>query len=197
MAKSYESLMGAVGRSVFFRPERQRVRELLSRDARPLLLVDGNEYPLFDLSMNGVSFLSPNGLNCWNVGDDLDLALVLHGDEVYKGVARIARAERGPRGSRIGVGLCTGFLDLPDILRRDDENRLERDLREGPASLSERVPKSYRRVMSDVSITCSFIETPWETTRVDTSLDWGVERVAMSWLFGPMMQFVIHGGLFK
>lgn len=150
MAKSYESLMGAVGRSVFYRPERQRVRELLSRDARPRLLVDGDEYPLFDLSMNGVSFLSPNGENCWKVGDDLDLALVLHGDEVYRGVARIARAERGPRGSRIGVGLCTGFLDLPDILRRDDENRLERDLLGGPAELSDRVPKSYRRVMSDV-----------------------------------------------
>jgi hypothetical protein len=41
MTKSYEELMGALGRAVFFRPERRRVRDLLSRDAQPHLLVDG------------------------------------------------------------------------------------------------------------------------------------------------------------
>ena len=150
MAKSYESLMGVIARSVFFRPERQRVRELLSRDARPKLLVNGTEYPLFDLSMNGVSFLSPQGTDSWKIGDDLDLALLLHGEEVYRGAARIARTEKGPRGARIGVGLCTGFLDLPEIHRTDDEKRLERDLSKGPQELSSRVPKRYRKTMSDI-----------------------------------------------
>ena len=82
MARSYESLMGALGRSVFFRPERQRVRELLSRDARPKLHVEGDEYPLFDVSMNGVSVLAAQGGKPWGVGETLDLSLVLLGDEV-------------------------------------------------------------------------------------------------------------------
>jgi len=150
MAKSYENLMGAVARSVFFRPERQRVRELLSRDARPKLLVNEHEYPLFDLSMNGVSFLSPQGTDSWKIGDELDLVFLLHGEEVYRGTARIARTEKGPRGARIGVGLCTGFLDLLEIHRKDDEKRLERDLNQGPKDLSSRVPKRYRRAMSDI-----------------------------------------------
>jgi SAM-dependent methyltransferase len=150
MAKSYESLMGAVGRSVFFRPERQRVRELLSRDARPKLLVNGEEYPLFDISMNGVSFLSPIGNDSWEIGESLNLSLLLHGEEVYKGTARVARAERGPRGARIGLGLSTGFLDLPDILRRDDDKRLERDLAQGPTERSRTVPVLYKEAVAEI-----------------------------------------------
>jgi SAM-dependent methyltransferase len=150
MAKSYESLMGAIGRSVFYRPERQRVRELLSRDARPQLIVDGSEFPLFDLSMNGLSFLAPNSASDWTIGDEIELSLLLHNEEVYSGAARIARAEPGPRGSRVGLGLTTGFLDLPDIRRRDDDKRLEVQLREGPDRISALVPDEYRQVISRV-----------------------------------------------
>lgn len=150
MAKSYESLMGAVGRSVFFRPERQRVRELLSRDARPKLLVDGREFPLFDISMNGLSFLSQTVDDSWEIGEALDLSLMLHGEEVYRGLARVARTEKGPRGARIGLGLSTGFLDLPEILRRDDDKRLERDLTKGPSERSRLVPTSYKESISEI-----------------------------------------------
>jgi SAM-dependent methyltransferase len=148
MVKSYESLMGSIGRAMFYRPERQRVRELLSRDAQPRLLVNGHEFPLFDISMNGLSFLSPNDVDNWPIGKEIELALVLHDEEVYTGPARIARAEPGPRGARVGLGLTTGFLDLPMILRRDDEKRLERDLHEGPKSIQNRVPKRYRETMT-------------------------------------------------
>jgi SAM-dependent methyltransferase len=150
MAKSYESLMGAIGRSVFYRPERQRVRELLSRDARPQLLVNGSEFPLFDLSMNGLSFLAPNSASDWTIGEEIRLSLLLHDEEVYSGAARIARAEPGPRGSRVGLGLTTGFLDLPDIRRRDDDKRLEVQLREGPDRIVALVPEAYRLVISRV-----------------------------------------------
>ena len=73
MARSYESLMGALGRSVFYRPERRRVRELLSRDANPQLLVNGDQFPLFDVSMNGVSFLAHGVDRDWEVGDEIPL----------------------------------------------------------------------------------------------------------------------------
>jgi hypothetical protein len=148
MAKSYESLMGAVARSVFFRPERQRVRELLSRDARPLLLVNGHEYPLFDISMNGLSFLTADQPSEWAVGDEIELSLLLHSEELYKGPARVARTEKGPRGSRIGLGLTTGFLDLPEIRRRDDEKRLGQELSKGPETVEGLVPAPYRDVIS-------------------------------------------------
>jgi len=151
MAKSYESLMGAVARSVFFRPERQRVRELLSRDARPQLLVNGHEYPLFDISMNGLSFLTPGEPSDWAVGDEIELSLLLHSEELYKGPARVARTEKGPRGSRIGLGLTTGFLDLPEIRRRDDEKRLDQELSEGPEAVERLVPTAYQDIIGRIA----------------------------------------------
>jgi len=151
-SKSYESLMGAIGRSVFYRPERQRVRELLSRDANPRLLVNGSEYSLFDISMNGVSFLANGNRVSWRVGGETELSLLLNGEEVYRGNARVARAEPGPGTStRVGLGLTTGFLDLPDIRRRDDEKQLERDLADGPEPRRILVPDEYRSILSKIA----------------------------------------------
>jgi hypothetical protein len=151
MVKSYENLTGAVARGVFFRPERQRVREMLSRDSQPHLLVDGQSFPLFDLSMNGLSFLAPGGPAQWPVGQEIDLSLLLHGEEVYSGPARVARAEPGIRnGSLVGLGLVTGFLDLPEIQRQDDMRRLDRELAQGPQPLSQNVPEDYQRVVAEI-----------------------------------------------
>ncbi len=137
--------MGALGRSVYYRPERQRVRELLSRDANPKLLVNGCHFPLFDVSMNGVSFLSGGGQGEWAVGDEMDLTLVFHEEEVYKGKARVARSEFGPgKQVRVGLGLANGFLDLPELTRRDDEKRLERDLKDGPDGRFSLVPEQFK-----------------------------------------------------
>jgi extracellular factor (EF) 3-hydroxypalmitic acid methyl ester biosynthesis protein len=149
MPKSYEELMGALGRAVFFRPERRRVRDLLSRDAQPQLLVGGEEFPLFDLSMNGISFLSRDGIQPWPVGEQLDLTLLLYAKEVYKGRARVARVEPGPKsGVRVGVGLTNGFLDLPEILRQDEEGRLARELSRGPEFWRTRIPKAFQDEIS-------------------------------------------------
>jgi len=151
VARSYESLTGAVGRSVFFRPDRQRVRELLSRDAKPKLIIDGDEFPIFDISMNGVSFLSPEGSTDWRVGNDLRLSLLLHEEEVYKGPARVARVEHGPRGVRVALGLSNGFLDLPEMRRRDDEKRLDRTLVEGSTEIEKLVPMDYRAIVGRIA----------------------------------------------
>lgn len=148
MAKSYENLMGSVGRSVFYRPERQRIRELLSRDAKPKLLVGGKEYPLFDISMNGVSFFSADHVTAWPIGQEISMSLLLHTEEVYSGRAKIARAEAGPRGCRVALGLSSGFLDLPEMRRKDDEKRLAAELLEGPEKIQALVPASYREVIS-------------------------------------------------
>jgi extracellular factor (EF) 3-hydroxypalmitic acid methyl ester biosynthesis protein len=149
MSKSYEELMGALGRAIFFRPERRRVRDLLSRDAQPQLLVEGQEYPLFDLSMNGVSLISRNGIKHWPIGTELELKLLLYDKEVYKGRARVARVESGQKaGTRIAFGLTNGFLDLPEILRQDEEGRLENQLRFGPEYWRTRIPKALQEATS-------------------------------------------------
>jgi hypothetical protein len=149
MPKSYEELMGALGRAIFFRPERRRVRDLLSRDAQPQLLVDGTEYRLFDLSMNGVSLSLHDGLKPWPVGTETELTLLLYNKEVYKGRARVARVEVGPTiGKRIGLGLTNGFLDLPKILRQDEEGRLETELARGPEYWRTRIPKGFQDAVS-------------------------------------------------
>lgn len=149
MPKSYEELMGAYGRAVFFRPERRRVRDLLSRDARPQLLVAGEEHQLFDLSMNGVSFNVADGARAFPVGADVELTLLLYGQEVFRGRGRVARLEPGPRkGTRVALGLTTGFLDLPDILRRDEEGRLETQLRYGPEFWRTRIPQRFQDAVS-------------------------------------------------
>ncbi len=150
MVKPYEALMGSLGRAMFYRPERQRVRELLSRDARPKLLIDGDQYPIFDVSMNGLSFLTPNGTSAWEIGTTIDLELLMHGEPVYHGTAHVARVEPGPRGARVGVGLMTGFLDLPEIRRRDDQKLLEEQMDMGAATQFARVPPAYREKVTEI-----------------------------------------------
>ncbi len=150
MVKTYEALMGSLGRSMFYRPERQRVRELLSRDARPRLLINGAEYPLFDVSMNGLSFLTPDGAGEWPIGGTIDLELMLHEEPIYSGTAHVARVEPGPRGSRVGVGLLTGYLDLPEIRRRDDQKLLEEQMDHGAAGQLAKVPESYRAKVTEI-----------------------------------------------
>lgn len=150
MARSYEELAGATGDRIFFRPERRRVRELLSRAASPEVVVGDARFPLFDISMNGLSLLSRDGAEGWTVGDEVDLRVVLHGLEAYAGRARVARVEPGPRGAaRIGLALVGGFLDLPDIQARDEEQRLRHEIEVGPGADWTRVPAGYREALGE------------------------------------------------
>jgi SAM-dependent methyltransferase len=137
--------MGSLGRAMFFRPERKRVRELWSREASPVLRIGGVEHALHDVSMNGVSFFAKAG--SWVVGDVVELTLLLHGDPVYAGAAKIARSEPAPGGTRVGLSLAGGFLDLPEVMRRDEEARLERELGVGPAAAWSLLPRGYTEAL--------------------------------------------------
>jgi extracellular factor (EF) 3-hydroxypalmitic acid methyl ester biosynthesis protein len=148
LTKSYEELVGAFGRGIFFRPERKRVRDLLSRDAEPRLLVGGEAYKLFDVSMNGLSFEYPQGQTPWEAGSEVELTLQLYGDSAYRGQARVVRVKPNIASARVAVTLTSGFLDLPDMIRRDEEGRLVRELHGGADEVYKRVPESYRAVIS-------------------------------------------------
>jgi SAM-dependent methyltransferase len=147
---SYENLMGMVARSVFYRPERRRVRDLVSRKAQPQLMIDGVRFPLFDVSMNGASFLDPQAGERWPIGKVVEVTLLLHDDEVFSGAARVARTEVGPRGTLVGLALIGGFLDLPEIQRRDDEKKLEEQLADGARRERDVVPESYRHRVAEI-----------------------------------------------
>lgn len=152
MTRSYEELMGASGEGIYFRPERRRVRDLLSREAVPEVQAGEHSYPLFDVSMNGLSVVSRHGAAGWRIDDEIDLTVRLHGLEAYSGRARVARIEPGPRDSaRIGLALVGGFLDLPEIKARDEEQRLARQLDLGPAQRWQAVPESYRSVVAEAA----------------------------------------------
>ena len=143
--------MGSIGRAMFYRPERQRVRELFSRESQPKLMVNGTEYPLFDVSMSGLSFLAHNESAEMSVGDEADVLLLLHGEEIFSGKVRVARIEPGPRGgSRVGLGLVRGFLDLPEIRRRDDEKQLDDAVHRGHELATTLIPATYREVVARI-----------------------------------------------
>lgn len=145
MSSSYEELVGAVGRNVYFRPERRRVRELLSRDAQPSVKAWGQTFPLFDLSLNGVSFILPSKPNVLPaVGEAIDLSVWMHGRPVFEGKGRVARTEPTRGGVRVGVALLSGFLDMPEIIRQDEEAQLDRELKLGPGEVQKLVPKPYQ-----------------------------------------------------
>ena len=148
MTKSYEELVGALGRGIFFRPERKRVRDLLSRDAEPRLVVGGEAYKLFDVSMNGLSFECPTGHADWQAGSEVELTLQLYGDSAYRGRARVVRVKSQPASARVAVTLTSGFLDLPDMIRRDEEGRLLRELHGGADQVHRSVPEAYREIVA-------------------------------------------------
>lgn len=145
MSRSYEDLMGSLGRSMFFRPERKRVRALWSREANPVLRIGGVEHSLHDVSMNGLSFFARTG--GWTVGQLVELSLLLHDEPVYTGAAKVARSEAAPGGTRVALSLAGGFLDLPEVMRRDEEARLERELHHGPDLLESLLPRSYAEAL--------------------------------------------------
>lgn len=147
MTASYEDLMGAFGRDAYFRPERRAARGLLSRDARPRVRVHHVECGVHDLSLTGVSFQLPPGLEL-ATGEELPLEMVVHDETVFHGLARVVRIESGRLGRMAAVTLLTDVLDVDDLVRRDEERRLQIELERGPLGVLELVPPAYFDVVA-------------------------------------------------
>ena len=76
-----------------YRAQRHLVRELV-RDNAARLSVHGVGYPLYDLTMSGVSFLLPPDHNPGAVNDVVGIDIRLHDLVLYRGRARIVREDR-------------------------------------------------------------------------------------------------------
>ena len=143
MVRSYEELVGGLGRAVNFRAQRVLVKELLSYNAAKLI-IGGEEYTLRDLSMNGLSFFAPKDSTDWVIDAVPEITVLVHDLPAYRGPARVARTERTPRRLLVGLQLVKGFLDLPDIQRKNEEQKLKKDLSDGPDLVRKHVPPAYR-----------------------------------------------------
>ena len=158
MTKAYEELVGSIGRAVYFRPERKRVRELLSREAEPTLRVGERHFGLHDISLSGVSIIVKAAeADTFQLHAELDIAVLIRNDILYSGRARVARKQEGPGGTLIGVAvLGGGLLDLSAFLHRDEESQLEQDLRVGPTLMRGAVPAKYLEFVEKASTWVQF-----------------------------------------
>ena len=141
--RTYEELTGGFGQAVAFRARRQLARELL-REQASAIVIDGRNFQLYDMAMNGVSFLPTPDAPPWQVDDVLEVDIRVHDTSAYKGRARVAREERVYGQRRVGLQLLTGFLDLHEMQRLDEEQALSQDLLDGPERLLSRIPAAYR-----------------------------------------------------
>jgi len=144
--RSYEELTGGFGHAVAFRPRRQLARELL-REQVAAIAIAGVDFQLYDIAMSGVSFLAPADAPQWHVDDILEVDIRVHGTSAYRGRARVAREERVYGQRRVGLQLLSGFLDLHEMQRLDEEEALSRDLRDGPERIHARLPLAYREAL--------------------------------------------------
>lgn len=144
--RSYEQLMGGLERVVAYRGRRYLVSEFLARRSIEVV-VQGETYSLYDLSMNGLSFFAPLQVDHWEKGQQWPTRVLLDGRPVFDGTGRVVRTEASPRRRRVAMVLLDGIIDLPGILWDIQELQLNDDLKLGPRPVRELVPEAYRAAM--------------------------------------------------
>ncbi|MEH6403247.1 MAG: class I SAM-dependent methyltransferase [Sneathiella sp.] len=147
--KHYEELTGGEGRRIFYRAERFLASDVLKGDP-PIIKINKQSFPLFDLSMSGLSFTSEmedSWLDEMNV--ETSVSLSLGPSEIFSGHAKIRRIEPMNKYQKIALELTGGFLDIPGLMERHDELALQETLDTGMEDLSSLVPAEYKEMISD------------------------------------------------
>ena len=147
--KHYEELTGGEGRRVFYRAERFNAKTLMSSIA-PVVNVDDQAFDLFDISMSGISFVSPQNLS-WldEMNKDVPLKLKIGTTEVFVGNGKIRRIEPHDNQHKVAIELTKGFLDIQKILDRHDDLALQQAVTTGLRDESHLVPTEYKQSISD------------------------------------------------
>ncbi|MCF8467425.1 MAG: PilZ domain-containing protein [Sneathiella sp.] len=147
--KHYEELTGGEGRRVFYRAERFNAKTLMSSIA-PVVNVDNQSFDLFDISMSGISFVSPQNLS-WldEINKDVPLKLKLGNTEIFVGNGKVRRIEPHENQHKVAIELTKGFLDIQKILDRHDDLALQQAVTTGLADESHLVPAEYKQSISD------------------------------------------------
>ncbi|MEK7266494.1 MAG: class I SAM-dependent methyltransferase [Pseudomonadota bacterium] len=118
MIKSYEELVGALGREQRFRRRRFGAHELFS-GAPPILFFDDLPFELKNISGSGVGATTRNEIDgpLLQINHIGTLRLVQHGEELFRGPARCARSEGLPGRVFSGFALDNDQFDLESLKR--------------------------------------------------------------------------------
>lgn len=147
--RQYEELTGGRGRTVFYRPERYRARELFRR-AVPSLAIGHIDHVLEDLSLNGVGASLPRGANdLCRTGERLPVELGLKGVPLFAATGEVARIDPTPFGTRIGVRLVDSCINIAHLVARSEQVLVDLGLHD-LAGLDGAVDPEYRRLCADV-----------------------------------------------
>ncbi len=145
-----EQLTGARGRRIFYRAQRYKAETVFSR-VRPSVRLDGREVALHDLSMSGIAVLARDTAG-WTEGGEalLPLHIRLGDASVYEGEARLCRIEPSPRGAKLALELCGGYLDIQDLADRHRDLALHQTFDSILPTATNMVEPEYRRLCADV-----------------------------------------------
>ncbi len=147
--KHYEELTGGEGKRVFYRAERFKAATLM-QEISPQVDLDARSFEIFDISMSGLSFISPTR-GGWepSVEDEIPLTLKLGSNEVFQGTGQIRRVENREEQQKVALELTGGYLDIQKIIAHHDEISLQNRIVSGLQDESALVPDSYKQLISD------------------------------------------------
>ncbi|GEM_PF-1237345 len=157
MTRNYDELLGSSSGDFHF--ERRRVGAFLSADATPRLRVAGVEFAVFDMGARGLSVGAPvlpgtpsQTDSLMRVGAELECEVLVHGREVFSGVARVSQVEQRASGPRFDLRVTRGFLDMDAAALFDAESALDRELKQGPGRSHLPLPRDFRDAIFDASL---------------------------------------------
>ena len=113
----YEELEGAVGRAVFFRPQRYTAADLAPLRGTLTMLLEGELRicPVLDVSQNGAAISWANG-NPPRKGKWVSARLKFDGHEAFRGHVRIGSVRESGETAVVGLTFDNFLLDVDDIL---------------------------------------------------------------------------------
>ena len=145
----YQDLKGADGRAAFFRADRHRARDLLTR-VQPTVSIGNGRHPVYDLSIGGLSFFVADKSDVVEPGATVPLNVELGDRQFYRGTGAIVHVERKSRGHRVGIDITDGYLDLDRLVALHDDVSVRAELDETPMLVRRHVSHDYRRLCGDV-----------------------------------------------
>lgn len=146
MAKEYAELTGKLPPGAVYRPERHRIRQLLTSEQPARLCLGEEELAVLDLSMNGLSVRCGRPLEL-EPGQAVQGELRIGERVAFRGRLRLARGDARRTGAVLGFAVEDGFIDLPALKRQDEAERLSRALSQGPDPGRGAVPEEYRQAL--------------------------------------------------
>jgi hypothetical protein len=149
MASVYENLKGETGRKIFYRAERFPAKGFFKGDV-PSLSLGATPCRLGDLSMSGIAALNDDDASLLSQGDDVAVKLTLSNRSLFEGRGRIVRVEPTFHGSKLGVEVTSGAMDLRAMLADYQKIRLGLGRIISVEESRLNVSKDYRAFTADV-----------------------------------------------